>query len=1113
MMENRSFDHLLGAMPGAPALTGVNRLDNVDYRQTPLPKTGPFDLLIDGQQAFCPKHEFANVAVQLGWQNGAPTLSGFAQDAANTLQQDNHLTGSAAKPWIQKVMDYVPFGDTPEQDPLPALHTLAREFTVCDRWFSSIPGPTWPNRFFALMGSCHGRVKMPEQWEDTGSAIVTFLKQACKESIFSLMADNGKSSALFADCDTPLAYMVKDSGPRQTIREFEQAASDGTLPAFSWIEPSYGLLGTDGNSQHPPEDLRYGDQFIARIFNALTQNDDAWKKTLFVLVYDEHGGFYDHMVPPTTEAPDDIQADVDLDGKPFDFTRLGLRVPAILASPWIKQGIDSQLYDHTSMLAFLCDLFGMDRNALGRRVAQSVHFGSANIWNTAPRTDKVTLTTVLAPPRPAILRKIETELGSEARKLIQGVHSYLTGGSVDDAVEAVPDNTRGLEYPQLPGSKLLGAMAERAVQLLQAAGVPPGFDGGGGVGRAAAAPLAPNASSAPNAPNAPNAAATRSRVLCIHGVGHGDAVDGWRADPGWQTVWEQITRAQLAANGIDTANIQVDFLQYDDLFGSGPSLAQIARGLGTLLEGLVPLDRGFNRDLHLPQVTQAVRWTAGMTIQWLEDEALRAQLRQALLAKLSGPDKPDIVLAHSLGSLISYDTFRRAVAAKDFAPLEGVSLVTFGSQIAHPIVINDAWGGKPAPLHDDTGHGIAHWFHLYNRCDKVFTRPLTFPDPARTSLDTPFGDNVAGLLFSLDHDPSGYLQHKQTVEVMWPALARHQQLSRSLPAVTLASHRARAMTATKRRALLVGINNYPDASMRLHGCTNDVYLMSRTLQESGYAAANIRLLVDDRATRDNLVEHLQWLVADTRPGDERVFFYSGHGTQIPVYGFGGFPDHMCESLVPYDFSWDDEQTHFTDKEFRRFYTHLPFGRKDGDARLIAVFDCCHAAGMTRAGSLVRSIAMPPDIRHRMSRWNAQTQSWQERSFAVSAGQARPFSAEGGSKPHQRLQGHGTAAGLRSLTPARQQEAQAALGHHGPYMPLLLYAAKQSQLASECEVGTQSYGAFTHALVEQLKRPADGPVHSFEDLIRKTRTYLQQANYAQTPELVGPRNLRQTPCSW
>jgi phospholipase C len=1092
MMENRSFDHLLGDYSrinnqcdgvdhNNPATNNVSALS---YNFVQQPETQDnFGLQL--KPPFDPRHEFVNVQAQLGGDLTNPMMTGFAQDAYSSFaDKDGYKT--RIKTLVQRVMNYIPFGNPPVEDPLPAIQGLARAFTVCDKWFSSLPGPTWPNRFFAMMGSAHGRVLMPSDWQDAPSGIANFCDHVCKDSIFSLMSEKGVSARVYSDGTIPLALMTKGCGERHEIQELKQDIDNNNLPAFAWIEPDYSYEGSDGNSQHPPEDLRYGDAFIARIYNTLRSNNAVWNKTLFVLLYDEHGGFYDHVVPPKTVAPDNIAADVN-----FKFDRLGVRVPAILSSPWLGKGIDHSQYDHTSLLAFVCERFGLDRAKLGRRVATTQHFGKAQIWLDQARTDTpITLRVVKVPPRTRALIEHETGLAAENRKLIQGLHAYLNGNDVQAAWDAAAGPTRSIGSVNHP-DRLEDMVGEITAALARTGELGP-LQHVQHLARTTVVPVT-----------------GPLRLLCLHGVGHGDASTGWQADPGWQDKWHTAIIESLEANGIDPKRVKIKWLRYDDLFGDGPSTLQMLRAMPLLLESIgttLVQERAFGLD-----IPYMLKWTAGMAVQWMEDDVLRTKLCDLLINEIGSFD-PHVILGHSLGSLIAYDAMRRSVAAggTQLDKIDGRIFASFGSQIAHPVVMREVWGGKVAPLHDNS-RGIATWFHLHNPQDRVFTRSIFMPDSQRIDINTDFDIPFPQDWFDLNHAGQAYLKHPETRARMWSVIANADSPMRGLKAPTVLTR----FPHSKRRALLVGINQYPDPDSRLNGCVNDVFLMSQTLQRSGYDSAEIRLLLDERATHEEILRRLNWLVDDARPGDERVFFYSGHGAQIPQYGPSDEPDHMDETLVPVDFDWNDSATYFTDKHFREFYSHLPFGaEEDSDMNFTVIFDCCHAGGMTRGRARVRGLNPPNDIRHRMMRWDEKTGDWVPRSWLDNWGDARAFSGEDGEKGSRSRSGQGTAQMLRTSSNERFTRQCKLYGHHGPYMPLLLYAARERELASEYDHGALAYGAFTYAFVEQLGKLKDkNKSISFSDLINKVGGTLKRRHFSQHPEIIGPNVVKNKKVPW
>src|SRR5262249_21972578 len=272
----------------------------------------------------------------------------------------------------------------------------------------------------------------------------------------------------------------------------------------------------------------------------------------------------------------------------------------------------------------------------------------------------------------------------------------------------------------------------------------------------------------------------------------------------------------------------------------------------------------------------------------------------------------------------------------------------------------------------------------------------------------------------------------------------------------------------------------------------------------------IRVVLDDRATTSNILDRLHWLLDDVHPNDERVLFYSGHGAQIPGYGAKQEVDHLNECLVPYDFDWSPPHA-ITDKQFVEFYSQLPY-----ESHFVAIFDCCHSGGLTREGGLhPRGIDPPDDIRHRALRWNRELGMWQERSLPLlnrSLARSRAGSTFLGKKGvTYRI---GRAVSLRSLPNPVYNRERAALRHNGPYLPIILEACAEQQLAYEYRDGVMSYGAFTFTLAKVLRElRGAGRNPNFHTLMGATAGRLTALGYDQTPSLVGPTPLLRRSVSW
>jgi phospholipase C len=356
MLENRSFDHLLADCPKNRQHydpVGTNENKGRSYRQSAgAARSVPQD----------PTHETTDVLIQLEGNGSVPQNGGFVLNYAQHYPQ-------MADP--SEVMKYHAHGS------LPALHALADSFTVCDHWHASVPGPTWVNRLFALSGTSLGRVKMPNgimnlnlHWYD-------------QPTLFDRLNEKRIDWRVYFG-DTPLSFLfVHQWSPENAARHhhlmafYQDAAGDaGQFPPFALIEPAY--LQPGANDAHPPHDILESDVLVANVYNALRANEALWNSSLFVILFDEHGGFYDHVSPPAAVAPDHHTEE-------YTFDRYGVRVPALLISPYVGNGLFSDLLDHTSLLKYLQGLWGL--GDLGARTAAANTFQSALRLNEPARAD------------------------------------------------------------------------------------------------------------------------------------------------------------------------------------------------------------------------------------------------------------------------------------------------------------------------------------------------------------------------------------------------------------------------------------------------------------------------------------------------------------------------------------------------------------------------------------------------------------------------------------------------------------------------------------------------------------------------------------------------------
>jgi len=580
------------------------------------------------------------------------------------------------------------------------------------------------------------------------------------------------------------------------------------------------------------------------------------------------------------------------------------------------------------------------------------------------------------------------------------------------------------------------------------------------------------------------------KVLLVHGIGRSDN------DPNYYASWKAAITHGLEAGG-STASPQFVEFHYDDLFekhDSGPGVyaAALVELLGTAAVHSVtdPITNLVHNIFHpgsrdLASIGDSVRWHAGMVAQFTVENGLRRDLRDRLAAMLT-KEKPDLVAAHSLGTLVTFDFLHNDSRARNFSNL---TYLTFGSQINNPFVRARLWPGRivmPA---------LTFWYFLFNPQDPVLTADISLPGIKNfRSITTPSPAGHAAV--SIGGNP-GYLDHPNTQKYVWNVLADSAPASRALKGNFAILNRA--IAKPRRRALLIGINEYPDPQNRLEGCVNDVFLFSSLLQERGFESEDIRVVLNERATASAIRERLEWLLEDAGDGMERVLFYSGHGAQLPGYSAAEVVDHVDECLVPWDFAWTKE-TAITDDDFYHLYCDLPFS-----ARFFAVFDCCHSGGLTRDGShKVRGITPPDDIRHRILKWNAAEQMWEERDWEEedkineNYGGTKEVRCEmmGSNGVTYRL---GRGMRLRECT-SKAESDRLVKEKRALYLPALLEACGEGQLSYEYRHGTVSYGAFTFAMAKNLRA---NPGITFERLIERTGASLKALRYDQTPQLVAP----------
>jgi phospholipase C len=321
MMENRSFDHYFGQLKQDAAYPARARVDGLNGNESNPASNGaktPIFKLTDFTVAD-PPHGWDACHAQ--WNNGSN--DGFVK--------------AHAGPNEAEVMGYH------DRSQIPFFYWLADNYTTCDHWFASVMGPTWPNRFYLHATTSKGK-------KDNSP----FLFNAPK-TLFEALQDKGKTFINYFDGPVSwytggFAGNIARLHPVARLDRFFADARNGTLPNFCVIDPDF-----TANDDHPDHDIMRGQALVATIYKALTDSPQ-WSRLLFIITYDEHGGFFDHVPPPKTTDPN------------AEFEQLGFRVPALVIGPTVKRGhLESTQYEHVTVAATLKARFGID--SLGPRMA------------------------------------------------------------------------------------------------------------------------------------------------------------------------------------------------------------------------------------------------------------------------------------------------------------------------------------------------------------------------------------------------------------------------------------------------------------------------------------------------------------------------------------------------------------------------------------------------------------------------------------------------------------------------------------------------------------------------------------------------------------------------
>ncbi|XP_061359104.1 non-specific phospholipase C4-like [Gastrolobium bilobum] len=389
VQENRSFDHMLGWMKSLnPEINGVTGSES-----NPVSTSDPNSNRVQfGDQSVYvdpdPGHSIQDIYEQVfgePWSEASaakklsPSMQGFAQNAAR-----QELPKNATATMTETVMN----GFKP--DLVPVYRELVKEFAVCDRWFASVPASTQPNRLYVHSATSHGLSN------NDSKKLIGGLPQ---KTIFDSLDENGFSFGIYYQYP-PATLFYRSLRKLKYVNRFHEFGltfkkdcEEGKLPNYVVIEQRFwDLLSVPGNDDHPSHDVAEGQKFVKEVYEALRASPQ-WNEIMFVIIYDEHGGFFDHVPTPVdgVPSPDDI---VGPDPFKFQFDRLGVRVPAIIISPWIEPGTvlhepsgpsSTSQYEHSSVPATVKKIFNLPEFLTKRDAWAGTLDGL--LTRTTPRTD------------------------------------------------------------------------------------------------------------------------------------------------------------------------------------------------------------------------------------------------------------------------------------------------------------------------------------------------------------------------------------------------------------------------------------------------------------------------------------------------------------------------------------------------------------------------------------------------------------------------------------------------------------------------------------------------------------------------------------------------------
>ena len=558
------------------------------------------------------------------------------------------------------------------------------------------------------------------------------------------------------------------------------------------------------------------------------------------------------------------------------------------------------------------------------------------------------------------------------------------------------------------------------------------------------------------------------RIICVHGIGDAPP-DFWKS---WSTAikaaigdgdtyegawWEGVLGDRTTRAGTQGRSLVKPLAQ------RGGSRAAREDELRDQLNALFRLNerriQGARGD-RAKALPRAAMWDyVGDFVRYMVDEAVRARVQEAVRKVLLVQASAEVsIVAHSWGTVVVYDVLHQL--ARQRPGFRCTNFVTLGSPLwlepVRQILADQGQHRKPA----NTGR----WINAYNTFD-------------------PVGAALAG---GLDGFYEGSLDRDE--QVTFPGRNAHAVLKYlgddDVVDLLLEAFRGvglRILLKTphvSRKAVVIGINNYDVRAPKLNGCVNDALQMADMLRRHfAFENANIRVVTDERATQEAILARLEWLVADARGGDQLVFHFSGHGSQVADRD-GDELDQLDEIICPYDMDWDHP---LTDDVFERY-----FARLSSEVSLTVVLDCCHSGtGLrdVRLNMVDRFLLPPPDIRSRV---------------AEALDDLGPFFGStlrdpsiGAAPPAVRAH--------RPLRNAPRPFLKALAAR--PDGPLLISGCQADETSADVLIERDYHGALTYALVKSIES-ARGRV-TYRQLIQSIRRLLPTYGTRQTPQLEGP----------